>query len=859
MPLDVVVYTHPHINPSWSFPTDYFSCFYPQYPGYVFLRYRRPSTATSRVWIYFSDYEGHSYNLVNAGPYDDYHDIHSTLPEEIFNALPNSKAINLHVKSYYINDNGEEELQEDITRSMVPGGYYAESKVNTPDISFSASPAYTLPGDTVSIYFDITTSEENPGHPLIFQTAYTFTRRGHDLPFQGWSWGCPLIYDAETATWNNLSEAVTAGWMANGTTHHSEPTPNRMRHAVTLVANKPGNYSIELYYTRFPSEEDLTGGMTYNSIHLEAPAMAGFVVHSPLSCGAEIRTIIPTEYQEGNDDPLAGTPPYTVTLADTSTMTSNTIPVSTVVIDWGDPDSGTLNTTTLTDVGANLFADQTHTYSGYGPYTIRVTWTDVRGNVSEATVYFEADVTPRLIKPPELTPVTGYQPLLITGRAHVAGNPIPTVTWAYSLQDGDYTGSKDGEYIDLSLLAAGTYDISCTTIDNGVIIDETTWEVVVEPKPIYPDNPVAANDLDIWVFQDGERVDLIQPQDVQYTDRHAHPSYCEFTVPKDYPFAEALLPGGEIAVGYQGAAVLCRVESYSENEDGSISITAQDAASVALQSRVATVATRSTIGNGYDCQTAPAEALIRYFAEANLGLTADEAARAIPRMRVVEECQNRGGQYTYSARYEDVLSIVEDICASSGLGWRSTLQSDADTIFSLAVVAGANRTIDSDTPVLFSGRPGSAHTARVGAYAAYARPNCAITAGAGDGDTREYTTYGDTEATDLARRELFVDAGDAADAAEMARIGELNLLKQEDKNIVVYPGEQYQLGRDYNTGDFVSVMTNSGILLRSLQIIQTRLSRDSTGVHIELECGSDLRGYQRLLREQTLANTYARK
>ena len=96
---------------------------------------------------------------------------------------------------------------------------------------------------------------------------------------------------------------------------------------------------------------------------------------------------------------------------------------------------------------------------------------------------------------------------------------------------------------------------------------------------------------------------------------------------------------------------------------------------------------------------------------------------------MVEADSGRGGIYTYSARYEDVLSIIEDICASSGLGWDSSLQSDSEVVFSFKVVEGVDRTVDSDNPILFTGRPGSAHTAKVGAYTAFRAPNVAITAG----------------------------------------------------------------------------------------------------------------------------------
>ena len=738
---------------------------------------------------------------------------------------------------------------------------------------------YLLKGEGGLTSYYLEPSAEYPGHPLVTRqyASFHFDAAGEiitegvatkEIVFENeGEWAHIMIYPDGYSSSDalTLKQAETEGWIASsgkqGDALYDLPLRKFYQCMGIVHFSEAGIYHLYALYFRHPNEEEWNTIRYYQQTpveHVESDTITIYV-YDPLSVSCAITSVIPEKYQEGSSDPLSGLPPYTVTLQDTSARGEYTIPVQAVTIDWGDVDSGTQNVITLTDIGNNPFADQTHTYTGYGPYTIRVSWTDMRGNVVEATTYFEADPTPRLIKPPELEPLEGYQPLLVTGRAHVAGKPIPEVEWSYTLQDGDYTGSKTGEYIELSLLQAGTYDFRCTTRDNGLAINETAWEITVEPKPIYPDNPIAANDLDVWVFRDGTRVDYIQPTKIQFTSRHAHPSYCEFAVPAGYPHADALLPGGEIAVGYLGRAVLCRVESYDEDDAGNITVTAVDAASIALQNRVATVATRSTIGNGYDCQTAPAESLMRYFAEANLGLTPAEASRAIPRMRVVEADSGRGGVYTYSARYEDVLSIIEDICTSSGLGWDTSLQDTESVVFSFRVVEGANRTIDSDNPIIFDGREHSAHTATVGAYSAYRKPNVAITAGAGDGDTRDYAEYGTTDATDLDRWEQFVDAGDAADIDEMRRMGELGLQRHEDSNIVVHPGDQYQLGKDYHVGDFVTVVTNSGILLRSMQIHQARLHRDDTGVHIELECGSDLRGYQRLLREQSLANTYARK
>lgn len=106
---------------------------------------------------------------------------------------------------------------------------------------------------------------------------------------------------------------------------------------------------------------------------------------------------------------------------------------------------------------------------------------------------------------------------------------------------------------------------------------------------------------------------------------------------------------------------------------------------------------------------------------------------------------------------------------------------------------------------------------------------------------------------------MFVDAGDTTDQAEVKCTADVELARQEEQTITVYPNENvYKIGVDYNVGDYVTVITQSGISV-DVQIIQATFSKDETGETLTLECGTDMRSYQRLIREQKLANTYSRK
>lgn len=697
-------------------------------------------------------------------------------------------------------------------------------------------PDYPLPTDTLALNCTVTPTDSAPASVL---RPYTPSQTGYEAR-SGISWS--IRKTAGATTWSQtLDAAVAAGRAVKGTAYSLTNSS-----VVEILLTEAGTYTI-------------TASGEYRNAYGQVQSFSQSITHrvySPSKPTLELVSITPAEYASGDSDPLNGLPPFTAIWKDTTAESDPyQIPQAGITIDFGDAESGTRNRAYIANTGTTLITipNQEHSYNGYGPYVAQLTITDKRGNVTNGTMGFTPSPAPRIIKAPTLTPLEGDQPLLIQGQAFVAGNPLPEVLWEYELEGGDpdyYAGEKEGDWMEISLLAGGQYTVRCTTSNEGTIIGRSEFTVAVEAAEIHADTPVEMNDFDIWVFDKstGERAALLHPVASAYTDRFNHASYCEFKVPADCGCLDLLRPGGEIAFGYKGIARYCRVEEFSESEDGTeVSITALDAVAAALSARTATVATRSTNGNGYDIQTCSAEALLRYFAIAN---TSGE--REIPRFILIGENQDRGGKVVYSARYEEVLDIIEDICADSNLGWEGALHGENPVRFGMKIREGAERdVVFADTP--------ERRTAKVEAYREYASPNVAITGGDGSGGTRSYAEYGETASTDLDRREVFVDAGDSASESEMRRMGELELLRQKEQSIRIYPGEEYALGVDYDTGDYVTVVTKSGVTLQHMQIIQVTRSKDNDGVVTVLECGTDLRGITRLMREAKLANTYARK
>ena len=703
-----------------------------------------------------------------------------------------------------------------------------------PKVTWTTTPQeYPLAADTLSLNCTVTPTTSAPASVL---RPYSQPQGFESIYGIEWT----INKTAGASTWSGTLDDAVSRRRARRVSGYGSINSS----TIEIELTEAGTYTI----TATGKYRNASGTIT--TFYTSVP----YTVYGPPNPALELVSVTPAEYATGDDDPLNGLPPYTAVWKDVSAARDPyQIPQAGITIDFGDPDSGTRNREYFPNNGTTLItlANQSHSYDGYGPYVASLIITDKRGNVATGTMGFSPSQTPRLIKNPTLSPTQGGQPLLVQGQAYVAGTPLPEVEWSYELEGGSdyYTGVKEGEYAELSLLAGGKYKIICTASNEGTIVGKTEFEVTVTPAEIHADTPVRMNDFDVWVYdKTGTRVTLLHPDAAQYVDRYNHASYCEFKVPADCGCLDLLRPGGEIAIGYLGLARYCRIDEFRESDDGTeVNIMAIDAASSALAARTATVATRSTNGNGYDLQSCSAEALLRYFAIANTS-----GSRAIPRFILVGENMDRGGKCIYSARYEEVLEIIEDICADSGLGWECTLQGENPIRFGMKIREGIQRDI------LFADIPGR-RTAKVDAYREYASPNVAITGGEGSGNTRPYEEYGSTQTTDLDRREIFVDAGDSAGIEEMQRMGELELLKQKEQSIRVYPGDEYILGVDYEVGDYVNIRTKSGVLLQNMQVIQATMAKDIDGISLVLECGTDLRGMTKLMREAKLANTYARK
>jgi len=581
-------------------------------------------------------------------------------------------------------------------------------------------------------------------------------------------------------------------------------------------------------------------------------------------------SIVPAQwvYNETHDNAHAvnGLPPYQVTFTDSSTYT-NAVPVKKWSINFGDSASGVVNSLEYSNASGQqqtYHANSVHTFDGYGDYYVTLTLTDMTDKEHRYTYTFAPTKAHRFITNPlnAITPTSDLTvPQIMTCDVVVAGYPEPETSWTYAHTNGIYTATKEGQYAQFALSEGGLYTISFLSTQTGSSNLTISKNIVVSANSantLSTDNPISQGDFITWLYVSGNRYCPIPVSTPIIRWNYADGKQLTFHVPLSWENLSYLRPGCLVSCGYNGIARPFVVYSRSNNQDtGYAEIQCYDYAQTLFDSRVATAATNSLSDNGYDVQTYYGESLMRYFAISNLG-----TGRSDSIFRRIGTDAHAGGTQTYSARYETISSIISDLCGNTQLGWDVNLQNSSGDVSYLVgwkPISGSDRS----ATVIFSEE---FMTADIGVFTETVSPSVALGAGQGEGAARTYVEYdvsGGTPAlTGINRREIFVDAGDAADSNEVKRMSVLELEngKQMTFYITPLPDSPYVFGTDYAVGDFVSIYDKSlsatpiKVRIKSAQYAQT-----STGVKLELTCGTTQPSAWNLIQRNMQANTYARK
>lgn len=240
----------------------------------------------------------------------------------------------------------------------------------------------------------------------------------------------------------------------------------------------------------------------------------------------------------------------------------------------------------------------------------------------------------------------------------------------------------------------------------------------------------------------------------------------------------------------------------------------------------------------YD-DTGDAESVMKALIDSQCGPGAS-AVRQFPGLTIAAN-QNRGDEYTLSARYDNLCDQLEAISQASDLGWFVTLDPNTLTMqFEVGVGLDRRGSQSTNSRAIFSTKFNTLQSARIQDTDANHATVCyAGGSGAGTGRDVELVFKGLTEPEGVERIEVFTDASDVETQAGVITRGEskLNELSEtflvNEAKILSYSPMKYQI--DYDLGDVVTL--HSYEVDTDIRLTEIKESWASAKYEIEIQFG----------------------
>jgi len=224
--------------------------------------------------------------------------------------------------------------------------------------------------------------------------------------------------------------------------------------------------------------------------------------------------------------------------------------------------------------------------------------------------------------------------------------------------------------------------------------------------------------------------------------------------------------------------------------------------------------------------------------EGLIGVGVASEKRQIPYL-IVANNQNRGlkdGTETinYSARYKDLSTEIYSLLSSMGMGLKAKLELNSKKI-TFDVDVGEDKTAKIEQAggiVLSLGNKTALEVKDVDDKLSY--KNLSVTAGLGEGADRTiqevHLGAPEDEPTGYERREVFTEARDIENDNELSTRGAQKLseiAKTRSVSVKANTLGAYQVGDDYDLGDFISVDANGSLFEAQVTKLKYKFSKES--------------------------------
>ncbi len=313
--------------------------------------------------------------------------------------------------------------------------------------------------------------------------------------------------------------------------------------------------------------------------------------------------------------------------------------------------------------------------------------------------------------------------------------------------------------------------------------------------------------LQLMTLEFEKLAEIAQFESLQITRSYLGIGRLTLTLHPDVSGAQALAPGVLLLVDAQKAFLIEDVQTLSRER-----LTVNGCMLKGLAKRRVCVpplaaGARDYKDFGWDRFTGSAEAAYLHYAQNNL-IAPDDEARMIPTL-VAAESQNRGAVLPWQARFDRLDTLFQAIGERTGLGW-DILPDFERKVFVFTAWQGVDRT-SGDALCLISEQNGNAADVQYRQMLS-GSATTAYVGGAGEDEDR-FILCGGGEASGIARRELWADAGSLQDPAMIELYARRKLAENGTKLTVsatLIDSGACRYERDYDVGDRVLVAGRFG-------------------------------------------------